>query len=287
VKDFTLGWATLGLATLFALSATSCASSSATHPSAVDPAAAERQWSSRVRAQVRDYWNPWDVVKAARSTESPPNRPTTVLRLAIKPDGTAPQPEILRSSGVSALDDAAGKAIVAALPLPAPPPELLKGASSLPFDLGFRVVLDADPAVPPEDDERDPFAVISANCEYKTPGTINPSEIQRTVEAYRRDMVVCLDRQRIDGVVDLFGTVTVEFVIAESGNVFHPVVVNTYGGLTRSLEGCLVKAMYLWTFPKPTGGTVKVAFPFHFGTGRASGADVRASQGGKDLPLGP
>jgi TonB family protein len=287
VQDLTLGGATLGLVALLALGATSCASSSATHPSAVDPAAAAREWSSRVRAQVRDYWNPWDVVKAARPTDSPPAPPTTVLRLAIKRDGTALQPEVLRSSGVSAVDDAAVRAIAAALPLPAPPPELLKGASSVPFDLGFRVVLDADPAVPPEDDEHDPVAIISANCEYKTPGTINPSEIQRTVEAYKRDMVTCLDRQRIDGVVDLFGTVTVEFVIAESGNVSHPVVVKTDGGLTRPLEGCLVKAMYRWTFPKPTGGTVKVVFPFHFGAGKASGADVRARQGGQDLPLGP
>jgi TonB family protein len=286
VKDFTRGWVTLGLVTLFALSATSCASSSATHPSAVDSAAAERDWSSRVRAQVRDYWNPWDVVKAPRSTDSPPRRPTTVLRLAVQRDGTAPRPEILRSSGISALDDAAVRAIAAALPLPTPPPELSRGASSIPFDLGFRVVFDADPAVPPEvppeDDKRDPFAVISANCEYKTPGTVNPSDIQRTVEAYQRDVVSCLNRQRIEGIVDSFGTVTVEFVIAESGNVFHPVVVKTYG-LTRSLEGCLLKAMYQWTFPKPTGGAVKVAFPFRFGAERASGADVRA----RDLPLGP
>jgi TonB family protein len=210
-----------------------------------------------------------------------------VLRLAIKPDGTAPQPEILRGSGVLALDSAAVRAIAAALPLPAPPPELLGGASSIPFDLGFRVLFDADPTVPPEDDQRDPFPVISANCKSKAPGAVNPSDIQRTIEAYKRDMVICLDRQRIDGVLDLFGTVTVEFVIAESGNVFHPVVVNTYGGLTRSLEGCLVKAMYQWIFPRPTGGAVKVAFPFRFGAGKASGADVRAHQGGQDLPLGP
>ena len=162
----------------------------------------------------------------------------------------------------------------------------MKGASSIPFDLGFRVVLDGDPAAPPEDDTRDPFAVISASCASKTPGTVNPSEVQRTVEAYKRDVVICLERQRIDGVVDPVGTITVEFVIAESGNVLHPVVVNT-SGLTRSLEGCLLKAMYQWTFPKPTGGAVKAAFPFRFGAGRASGADVRAHEGAQDLPLGP
>src|ERR1022692_52441 len=156
-----LGTTKFGLVSLFALSLVSCASSSAKHLRyAIDSAAAKREWSNGARDQIRDYWNPWDLVRAVRSAASAPGRPTTVLRIAVQPDGTAPPPEILHSSGISALDDLAVRAVTAALPLPMPPPELLSGASAVTFDLGFRVVGDENPNVPPVDDKHDPFPVI-------------------------------------------------------------------------------------------------------------------------------
>src|SRR6516165_1314626 len=95
----------LGLVTLFALSLTSCASSPARPRSTAELAVARREWSSQARGQIRDHWNPWDVVGAAGSTESSQWRATTVLRIAVQPDGTAPRPEIVGSSGIAALDE--------------------------------------------------------------------------------------------------------------------------------------------------------------------------------------
>lgn len=273
----TLGTTKFGLVSLFALSLVSCASSSATHPRyAIDSAAAKREWSNGARDQIRDYWNPWDLARAVRSAESSPGRPTTVLRIAVQPDGTAPPPKILRSSGMSALDDLAARAVTAALPLPMPPPELLSGASPVTIDLGFRVVGDEKSNVPPVDDTHDPFPVITANCEYKTLGVVDPLDVQRTVETYRREVTTCLDRQRGAG-FEPIGEVTIEFVIAETGSVYRPIVLKT-GGLTRSLEGCLLRTMSHWTFRKPTGGAVKVVFPFRFLGGQPGGADFRRQQ---------
>jgi hypothetical protein len=57
MAESTPGRAAAALVTL-ALIAISCASPAATHPSsAVDVAAAQREWSSRARAQIRDDWN--------------------------------------------------------------------------------------------------------------------------------------------------------------------------------------------------------------------------------------
>jgi TonB family protein len=276
------GTTKFGLASLFALSLMSCASSSATHPRyAIDSAAAKGEWSNGARDQIREYWNPWDLVRTVRSAESPAQAPTTVLRIAVQPDGTALPAEILRSSGISALDDLAVRAVAAALPLPMPPPELSSDASPATFDLGFRVVGAENPNVPPVDDKHDPFSVITANCEYKTLGVVDPMDVQRTVETYRRDVTTCLDRQRTAG-FEAIGQVTIEFVIAETGSVYRPTVLKT-GGLTRSLEGCLLKTMSHWTFRRPTGGAVKVVFPFRFSGGQAVGADIRSGinvQGG-------
>jgi TonB family protein len=272
-----LGTTKFGLVSLFALSLVSCASSSATHPRyAIDSAAAKLEWSNRARDQIRDYWNPWDLVRAVRLAESLPGRPTTVLRIAVHPDGTAPPPEILRRSGISALDDLAVSAVTAALPLPMPPPELSNGASPVTFDLGFRVVGDETSNVPPMDDTHHPFPVITANCEYKTPGVVDPLDVQRTVETYRREVTTCLDRQRVAG-FEPIGEVTIEFVIAEAGSVYRPIVLKT-GSLTRPLEGCLLRTMSNWTFRKPTGGAVKVVFPFRFLGGQVGGADFSRQQ---------
>jgi hypothetical protein len=155
-----------------------------------------------------------------------------------------------------------------------PPPELSSGASPVTFDLGFRVVGNENPNVPPMDDKPDPFPVITANCEYRSLGVVDPVDVQRTVETYRRDVTTCLDRQRTAG-VEAIGEVTIEFVIAETGSVYRPIVLKT-GGLTRSLEGCLLRTMSRWTFRRPTGGAAKVVFPFRFLGGQAAGADIRS-----------
>jgi TonB family protein len=269
-----LGRATVALVALFAVGGASCASSAARPRSAAETAAAEREWSTRARAQIRDHWNPWDVVRTAGPAGAS-GRPTTVLRIAVKPDGTAPRPEVVRSSGIPVLDEAAVRAVEAAVPLPAPPPELASSAGAVALELGFRVVGNEDTNVPADGDKRDSFAVIAANCEYKTPGVVEPTDVQKTVETYRRDVMTCLDGQRDTG-LEAIGEVAVEFVITEAGNVFRPVVLKTRG-LSRSFEGCLLNTMSRWAFAKPAGGAVKVVFPFRFEGGRAIGADFRSS----------
>jgi TonB family protein len=277
----TVHWTTLGLLSLLALGPTSCAS---THPrTGAELAAAKLEWSSQVRAQIRYYWNPWDVVRTVTAPiDSAAWRATTVLRIAVQTDGTAPQPEIVGSSGVAALDEEAVRAVAAALPLPAPPSELASGASPVPLVLGFRVVRNEDPKVAPGDDVHDPFAVITAGLESRTAGVVDPLDIQRTVETYRQDVSMCLGRQRDTG-FEAIGEVAIEWVITETGSVQHPVVVKTRG-LNRSLEGCLVQAISLWSFRKPTGGPAKVMFPFRFGGGLAAGADFRSEQAAPTAP---
>jgi len=260
------------------LSALSCASSSATHPpSPAEAAAAKQEWSRQARGQIRNYWNPWDVVRTVKTPGSSAWRATTVLRLAVQADGTAPRPEIVGSSGVPALDDEAVRAVAAALPLPAPPRELLGAASSTPFVLGLRVVRNEPPSSAPVDDDREPFAVILARIDDGARGAVDPLDVQRTVESetYRRDVSNCLSRQRDVGLEESVGEVTIEFVITEAGGVDHPIVAKTRG-LSRSMEGCLVSAISLWTFRKPTGGAAKVMFPFRFGGGQAVGATPEA-----------
>jgi TonB family protein len=264
----------LGLVTLFALSLTSCASSPAHPRSPAELAVARREWSSQARGQIRDHWNPWDVVGAAGSTESSQWRATTVLRIAVQPDGTAPRPEIVGSSGIAALDEEAVRAVAAALPLPSPPLELSSGASPVVLNLGFRVTRNEGPSAPPVDDEHAPFAVLTASCDSRATGVVDPLDVQRTIEAYRQDVAMCLGRQREVGSDEAVGEVTIEFMIVESGRVEHPIVSKSRG-LTRSLEGCLVKAMSLWAFRKPNGGPAKVMFPFRFGGGQAVGSDLR------------
>jgi TonB family protein len=275
--------AMLELVAVLALSAgVSCAPSKAHSRTAGEVAAAERQWSGQVQVQIRDYWNPWDAGAALTSKEPPSRRATTVLRIAIKSDGTADRPEILISSGISALDEAAIRAVAAAVPLPTPPEELSTGAGLVAVDLGFRVVGKEDPQVPSVDDKPDSFAVIAANRDYKTPGTVDPRDVQRTVETYRREAMTCLDTYR-DRQMNPIGEVTVEFVITESGAVYRPIVLATRG-LTRPLEGCLLRQMSHWMFSKPNGGAVKVAFPFRFWGGQAFRGDV---QNGRIPPSRP
>jgi TonB family protein len=194
-----------------------------------------------------------------------------VLRIAVQADGTAPRPEIVGSAGVPPLDEEALRAVAAALPLPPPPRELLGGASSAPFVLGLRVVRNEAPSA--GDEQQEPFAVIAARIDDGARGTIDPLDVQRTVESEstRRDVSNCLSRQRDVGAEESVGEVTLEFVITESGSVNHPIVAKTRN-LSRSLEGCLVSAISLWTFRKPTGGAAKVMFPFRFGGGAAVGA---------------
>jgi TonB family protein len=266
----------LGWAALVALSSISCSPSSAIHPrSAADVAAAQRDWSSRVRLQIRDYWNPWAVSSTLRSTEWSRGRPTAILRVAVKSDGTAARPDLLTSSGIPALDDTAVRAVAAALPLPSPPPELLNGAGLAAVEVGFQVVHGEDASGTPVDDQPDPSTTITAACGYSTSGAIDPLDVQRTVESYRREVVDCLERHHNEAESPI-GEVTIAFVIAESGSVRHPVVLNARG-LTRPLEGCVLRAMSAWTFPKPKGGAVKVVFPFRFWGGQAGGQDFRGA----------
>ncbi len=273
----------LGLSSLCALIAGACASSPAMHPrSPIDREAAMREWSIRARDQIRDYWNPWDVIRAGGPAGSAV-QPTTVLRIAVQPDGTALRPEIVTSSGVAALDELAVKAVTTAAPLPPPPADVSNGASPARFELGFRVTRGESPSSPPGDDTRNPFPVMTANCDYKVTGAADRLDVQRTVESYRRDVAACVDEQR-SARLDVVGEVMVEFVITETGSVYRQTVVKT-GGLPRSLEGCLLRTMSRWTFRKPTGGPVKVVFPFRFLEGQAAGADVRSGvMNGQGLP---
>ncbi len=61
----------------------------------------------------------------------------------------------------------------------------------------------------------------------------------------------------------LRGRVTMQFTIRPDGRV-HRTKVKNSTLLDANVGRCIAKAMERWRFPKPTGGSVTVAFPFKF-----------------------
>ncbi|HXI55941.1 MAG TPA: TonB family protein, partial [Polyangia bacterium] len=223
---------------------------------------AELTWSREVRVQIRDHWNPWAVIETEDFSRIAPPFPTTVLHMVVRPNGDVMSVGIQRSSGMPDLDAAAVTAVGASLPLPRPPDGLLAAAGVVPFNLAFRVYREQDPAHPAEDEKHDPFPVIFAAPERQAAGSLEKSAISGVIDTHLGDLRSCQEQQKPRAPA-LDGELRVRFVIAQSGDLKNPVVLEARG-LTRSLEGCVLKAMARWRFPKPAGGIVKVTYPFRF-----------------------
>jgi TonB family protein len=67
--------------------------------------------------------------------------------------------------------------------------------------------------------------------------------------------------------IALGGRISVQFIIAATGQVINSFIQSTTMGNVR-VEKCVVDAVKRWEFPKPTGGGIAiVSYPFNFVAG--------------------
>ncbi len=96
-------------------------------------------------------------------------------------------------------------------------------------------------------------------------GYLSPEQVERVVRANQAALRYCyeseLQRQR-----SLKGKLTVQWRVDRAGLVPYARV--TFSTLhNASIEGCVVRQVKKWRFPKPDGGEVTVLYPFLFGVG--------------------
>jgi hypothetical protein len=104
-----------------------------------------------------------------------------------------------------------------------------------------------------------------------TPGTpqvsgyLSAEQINRVVRANQAALRYCYEAevQRAHG---LKGKVVVQWRVDRGGLVPMAKVASTTMN-NAAVEGCLVRQVKKWHFPKPDGGEVQVMYPFIFGVG--------------------
>jgi hypothetical protein len=96
-------------------------------------------------------------------------------------------------------------------------------------------------------------------------GYLSPEQIERVVRANQAALRYCyeteLQRQR-----SLKGKLTIQWRVDRAGLVPYARVTSSTLN-NASVEGCVVRQIKKWRFPKPDGGEVSVQFPFLFGIG--------------------
>lgn len=96
-------------------------------------------------------------------------------------------------------------------------------------------------------------------------GYLSPEQIERVVRANQAALRYCyeseLQRQR-----GLKGKLVVQWRVDRGGLVPYARVTSSTLN-NASVEGCVVRQVKKWRFPKPDGGEVSVQFPFLFGVG--------------------
>jgi hypothetical protein len=99
--------------------------------------------------------------------------------------------------------------------------------------------------------------------ETEIEGGLDRDVIARIIQNQLGEIRYCYERQ-LSAEPDLYGKVQVKFTINETGTVLSQRV-----GITTlknaMVEGCILRRMTRWKFPKPKGGThVLVTYPFMF-----------------------
>lgn len=99
--------------------------------------------------------------------------------------------------------------------------------------------------------------------ETEIDGGLDKEVIARIIGNYLGEIRYCYERQ-LSAEPDLYGKVQVKFTIDSEGNVNQ----HRIGATTLSsamVEGCILRRLARWKFPKPRGGThVLVTYPFMF-----------------------
>lgn len=91
-------------------------------------------------------------------------------------------------------------------------------------------------------------------------GTLDKDEIRKVV----RDRIVeirhCYN-QALVADPEAKGRVVIDFTIGEQGTVTHATVASS-DMQDKAAPACMRDAIHSWTFPKPSGGSVAVSYPF-------------------------
>lgn len=94
-------------------------------------------------------------------------------------------------------------------------------------------------------------------------GFLSKAQIMRVVLANKAAIQFCYNIQ-LQRRPDLKGKVSVSWRIGLSGEVETARIAGSSLHDSR-VEGCMVREIRRWRFPKPDGGSVNVTFPFYFG----------------------
>ncbi len=102
---------------------------------------------NRVKQQVRDHWSPADEYRRRDPSGAIYGSKDryTLLRVALKPDGTLASVALETPSGVEFLDDEAIEAFKQAQPFPNPPKQLVEQDGTITFRFGFFFELSGSP----------------------------------------------------------------------------------------------------------------------------------------------
>jgi Ca-activated chloride channel family protein len=91
-------------------------------------------------------------------------------------------------------------------------------------------------------------------------GSLDKEIIRRVVRAHINEVRHCYN-QALASDPNAKGRVSVQFMIDASGNI-RSAVVKEDTMIDKAVGVCISKAILRWTFPKPTGSSVMVTYPF-------------------------
>lgn len=106
-----------------------------------------------------------------------------------------------------------------------------------------------------------------ASSQSPEDGGLNPQSdktlIRSVIAAHRDEIRTCYERA-LEHVPELWGKVTVRFIINPDGSASAPSIVESTVG-NRELEQCLFGKLVTWRFPRVANGvSVVVTYPFLF-----------------------
>jgi outer membrane biosynthesis protein TonB len=94
-------------------------------------------------------------------------------------------------------------------------------------------------------------------------GGLDPEVIAVYIKSQLGQIRYCYERQ-LSANPDLYGKVQIKFTIGGDGRVVEQSI-GTTTMKNAAVEGCILRRVSGWRFPKPTGGTaVVVTYPFLF-----------------------
>jgi TonB family protein len=94
-------------------------------------------------------------------------------------------------------------------------------------------------------------------------GYLSPEQIERVVRANQSALKYCYELE-VQRQPNLRGRVEIAWRITLDGRVSTARVARSTLRNAR-VEGCMVRQIKRWQFPKPDGGEVRVNYPFIFG----------------------